>query len=125
MFYRQTMPLITATIIVAIAVLVLPQTMELASAHFGDHDDDDHTFGSFERELTFRGHTLTLACVSFFAEDHPWYATPVKVCVPGLDEIELNNGCVSLTLCLGTAECTGTYCPPDNDADDDDTSGNN
>lgn len=125
MFNRQAMSIIIATLIVAFVALVLPQTINLASAHFGEHDDDDHTFGSFEHQLDFNGHTVTLSCVSFFAQDHPWYATPVKVCVPGLDEVELNNGCISITLCLGTAECTGTYCPPNDDDDDDDTSGNN
>lgn len=125
MFNRQTMSIIIATLIVAFAVAGLPQTTNLASAHFGDHTDDEHTFPSFEMKIVRWGVTFTLSCTSFFpdAPDHPWWAPPVKVCLPpGISEVALPNGCIAITWCLVTAECTGTICPPD---EVDDTSGNN
>ena len=127
MFDRHTMGIMIATFIVAFAVAGLPQTTHLASAHFGDHTDAEHTFDNFEIQFVKWGATFTLSCTSFFAAtpDHPWWAPPVKICFPpGPSEVALPNGCISITYCLGTAECTGTICPPDDD-EDDDTSGNN
>lgn len=127
MFNRQTMSLIIAILIVTFAVADLPQTTNLALAHFGDHTDDEHTFPSFDMQIVRWGVTFNLSCTSFFpdAPDHPWWAPPVKVCFPGIDEVAIPNGCLAITWCLGTAECTGTICPPDDDDDDDDSSGNN
>ena len=132
MFYRHTMRIMIATLIVASAILVLPETTHLAEAHKWD----GHTFPTWDHAVDvdiFGGITVTLTITSFTPDDgwhdnrFPWITLPHRFCFPpgvgydGPDE----NGCYSLNVCLMTGDGSATVCPQEDDDDDDDASGNN
>lgn len=89
MFNRQTASIIIVTLIVAFAVFAPPQTTHRASAH----DVDPHVYPSFQVQIVKWGIVYALTCTSFIPEGHmlPW---PFKICVPGIDEVAIGNGCL-------------------------------
>ena len=132
MFNRHTMSMMIATLIVASAVFVLPQTTHLAEAH----NWDGHTFPSWDHTVEvdiFGGITITVTLTGFIPDDgwhndhFPWITLPHRFCFPPGVSVDGpdDNGCYSVNVCLIAGDGSATACPQEDDDDDDDSSDNN